>query len=123
LGWWVRRHRFNALLERRRRTARADRMLAAACLINLMFLFGIAFQLTNTTDDALVCGPTPQLRLILWLPPLAAILTLAGSARAMRLLADAGASRLTRLHRTAIAAIAIGFLPLLAYWNLLGFNY
>lgn len=123
LGWWGRRNRFNALLARCRRTARADRMLAAGCLINLLFLLGFAYLLTHTTDDALVCGPPVEMRRMLLLPLLAAVLTLAGSARAARLLTDARTSRLTRLHRTAIAAIAIGFLPLLAYWNLLGFNY
>jgi hypothetical protein len=122
-GAWSRRHPQAAREARRRRTARADRMLAAACLINLMFLFAFGFALVHTTNDAFVCGPPPGMRLTLWLPPLAAILTLAGSARAARLLADHGLPLAARLHRTAVALAAIAFLPLLAYWNLLGFNY
>jgi CubicO group peptidase (beta-lactamase class C family) len=123
LGWWVRHFRFRDLQARARRTARADRMLAAACLINVMFLIGFGFVLTNTTSDAFVCGPPPEMRLMLWLPPLAALLAVLGSARAVPLLVDAALSPVARLHRTLIAAVAIGFLPLLAYWNLLGFNY
>jgi CubicO group peptidase (beta-lactamase class C family) len=122
-GWWVRRYRLNGLIIRCRRTAGADRMLAAACLINLLFLFGITFVCSQTTDDAFVCGPPTDVPRMLLLPLLAGLLTLLGSARAAWLLTRARLSRLARLHRAAVAAIAIGFLPLLAYWNLLGFNY
>ena len=123
LTWWVRHFHLTALQIRTRRTARADRMLAAACLINLLFMVGFGFALANTPDDALVCGPPVGMVFMLWLPLMSTLLTLAGSARAARLVTDTALSRFTRLHRTAIAAIAIGFLPLLAYWNLLGFNY
>jgi hypothetical protein len=98
-------------------------MLAAGCVINLLFLVGFGVALATTTSDAFLCGPSPEIRLMLWLPPAAALLTLAGGARAARLLADAASSPVARLHRTAVAVAAIGFLPLLAYWNLLGFNY
>jgi hypothetical protein len=96
-------------------------LLAAGCALNFAFLIVFAHLFQNTPDHELIYGPTLAMRMTLWLPILAAALTLVCTLAIPRLLAAGPFA--ARFHRLAILAASLGFIPLLIYWNLLGFNY
>jgi hypothetical protein len=96
------------------------RLMVAASLLMLIFVVGLAVQISN--EDQLLSGPYTTLYLILGLPVLAAILILAAGWYAVVQWRQGSATRATRLRHTAAVIVALLFLWSLNTWNLLGWR-
>jgi CubicO group peptidase (beta-lactamase class C family) len=96
------------------------RLMVAASLLMLIFVVGLAVQISN--EDQLLSGPYTTLYVILGLPVLAAILILAAAWYAVVQWREGSATRATRLRHTAAVIVALLFLWSLNTWNLLGWR-
>ncbi len=106
------------------RPARLARMLAqAVCGLNLVFLVGIAAVFIRTGAGEIWFGLPPMLPIILFLPFLSLALALGLPVGALAAWRHGYWSLRKRLQFSVIVVAALGFIPYLHHWNLLGFRY
>jgi hypothetical protein len=106
----------------RPRTRTAQTALGLAWLVaalNLIFLIGLAILLPKAYELGLEYGMPPMLAVLFWLPRIAAMLTIL-LLLALPLIWWRLSWRLVgRAGYTLLVIGALGFIPLLRYWNLL----
>jgi hypothetical protein len=88
-------------------------------VLNLLFLVSLALLLPRAYELGLEYGLPPMLRMLFWLPRITAVLTLLLLLALPLVWRRLSLPLLGRAVYTLVAAAAVGFIPLLGYWNLL----
>jgi hypothetical protein len=102
---------------------RGTRALACAlCAVNLVILVGVVSQLLDVRLWDMMIGVPPALRAMLWLPLVAAPLTLALAVAAARGFRPGVSAPLARLHLAALLLAALLVLAGYAYWRIWPFD-
>lgn len=116
---WLRKKQFH--LERR--LSRAWQLAGLVGTLNLVFLVGLPLSLWLVGVWKLVYGVPAIVAALLWLPLITTVLTIGlviftGFAWKKQVWSIGN-----RLHYSLITLAAIALIPVLGYWNLLGFQY
>jgi CubicO group peptidase (beta-lactamase class C family) len=124
LAWPVRR--LVRRIRGRQRELAADHArtrLIAGTAAGLILVFLIGTFLMVAIDTVWFFQIPTLFKIWLWLPIIAAILSVPLAAFAVRLWVHGGADPARRVHLTLIAVAMLGLVPYLWYWGVLGFNY
>lgn len=107
---------------RRPRTRTAQIALGLAWLaaaLNLIFLIGLAILLPQAYQLGLEYGMPPMLTMLFWLPRLTAMLTILMLVVLPLVWWRSNWLLIGRAGYTLLVFGALGFIPLLSYWNVL----
>ena len=118
---WLLYRRFPELRAAAAPTRTPRRLAAAVALLNIAFLIGLAVLLGDPVAF-LLRGEIGPLKVLLFLPLLAAVLTLGLLWFAVVVWRRKLWGRWGRLHYTAVAVASLIFVLVLGYWNLLGWR-
>jgi CubicO group peptidase (beta-lactamase class C family) len=104
-------------------TDHARTRVVAGSVAGLVFAFLIGTLLLVATDTVGFFQVPTIFKGLLWLPIIAAVLTIPLVVFVVRLWLRNEADPARRVHLTLIAVAMVGLIPYLWYWGLLGFNY
>lgn len=92
------------------------------CALNLVFLIGLTLNLVSILHDpwSLIYGLTPTAKSLLIIPFVTSVLTLCLIVLAFLAWRYEYWSLIGRVYYTWVTITALGFIPFLRYWNLLG---
>jgi CubicO group peptidase (beta-lactamase class C family)/uncharacterized membrane protein YuzA (DUF378 family) len=114
-------------IQRRKREFGSDRrawqLAGLTSILNLVFLVGLPLSLWLYGIWKLVYGVPAIVVALLCIPLLTAILSIGLVLFAVLAWKNQRGSMVSRLHYSLIALAAIVFIPILEYWNLLGFQF
>jgi CubicO group peptidase (beta-lactamase class C family) len=101
--------------------ARARLLSGVIALLIIGFVLGLLFY---AAADLPGLSQIPTLfKAMLWMPIIAAVLTLPLLYFVVRLWLSGQGPMISRIHLSVLAVILLGLFPFLYYWNLLGFHY
>lgn len=92
------------------------------CALNLIFLIGLSLNLMSILHDpwSLIYGLAPTLKSLLIIPLVTSVLTLGLIVLTLLSWKNGYWPLIGRLYYTWVTIAALGFIPFLRYWNLLG---
>ncbi len=114
---WVRRRIAGAALGARQRLAALAAL--AMCVMNAVFIVGLARFLHTADHLEFVFGLPAMMRGLLWLPMVTTVLAPAVAGFTLAGWMDHEGSVLRRVHDSIVALAGLGFIALAAHWNLL----
>ena len=92
-------------------------------VLNVFFIVEMLHLLNRMDDWNFVYGVPPEIKALLWIPMVTAVVAGAVFCFAVWAWKRRSWSVWGRLHYSVIAAAALVFVWFFAYWNLLGFRY
>ena len=99
---------------------RARKLLAAACLLLMLFIVSFHLAMRSVRIET---GVPLMMKALFILPVMAVCLAAIPLLYAVRLLPDSRCGSRTRIHYAVVLAFVLVFIGFLSHWNLLGFRF